>query len=147
MTVSQKGIDLIKSFEGLSLKSYDDGGGVWTIGYGSTMWTDGTKVKEGQSVGIEGAEKLLTWEINNKAKIVDQLIKSKINQNQFDALVSFAYNLGIGSLQKSTLLKLVNINPNDYGIRNEFMKWVSKGTTFEKGLTRRRKAEADLYFS
>jgi lysozyme len=65
----------------------------------------------------------------------------------FDALVSFSYNLGLGNLDKSTLLKKVNANPSDATIRLEFMKWVNKGSSFEKGLTRRRKAEADLYFT
>ena len=77
---------------------------------------------------------------------VDPLVKSQVNENQFAALTSFAYNAGIGNLMKSTLLKKVNANPSDETIRTEFMKWDKAGGKQLAGLTRRRKAEADLYF-
>src|SRR5690606_23508894 len=78
---------------------------------------------------------------------VDAHTRDDINQNQFDALVSFAYNLGVNALKGSTLLKKVNANPSDPAIRAEFMKWVYAAGVKLKGLERRRKAEADLYFS
>ena len=78
---------------------------------------------------------------------VDKLIKSKLTQNQFNALVSFAFNLGITSLGRSTLLKKVNINPNDPTIANEFAKWNKAGGKVVNGLTKRRAVEAKLYFS
>jgi lysozyme len=79
-------------------------------------------------------------------KSVDSFCRDDINQNQFDALVSFAYNLGVGNLKSSTLLKKVNANPSDPTIRDEFMKWVNGGGKKLPGLVKRRQAEADLYF-
>ena len=70
-----------------------------------------------------------------------------LNQNQFDSLLSFIYNVGVGAFTKSTLLKIIKVNPNDAKVREQFMRWVNKGSSFEKGLTRRRTAEANLYFT
>lgn len=137
-------INLIKQFEGYRSKAYLDAVGVPTIGYGSTMWNDAKKVKLGETITLDGAEKLLMWYLNKKSLILQNL---NLNQNQFDALLSFIYNVGLTAFNKSTLLKKVKANPNDATIRNEFMRWVNKGSSFEKGLTRRRKAESDLYFS
>jgi len=140
--------DVIKSFEGLKLESYLDGGGVPTIGYGSTMYTDGSKVKLDQTISLEKAQGLLEWEVDNKAKVINsQLTNYPVNQNQFDALVSFAYNVGVGAFSSSTLLKKVKANPNDISIRNEFMRWNKDNGKTIQGLTNRRKKEADLYFS
>jgi lysozyme len=148
MKVSKKGIDLIKQFEGLRLKAYLDPIGIPTIGYGSIMWPDGKKVQMGQQISAEQAEKMLQWEVDKKTVPVEYLLKGIcVNQNQFDALVSFAYNLGIGALTKSTLVKKVKADVNDPLIRNEFNKWVNAGGKKLPGLVRRRKAEADLYFS
>ena len=133
--------------EGLNLNSYLDGGGVPTIGYGSTMYDTGVKVKLGEKISIERANILLEWEIDNKATVIDRLLKNyHINQNQFDALVSFAYNVGVGAFSSSTLLKKIKINPNDISIRNEFMRWNKDNGKTVQGLTNRRKKEADLYF-
>lgn len=148
MIPSQKCIDLIKKFEGCRLASYQDSVGVWTIGYGSTIWTDGKAVKQGETINLQTAEKLLTWELTNKSKSVTAILdKVYYNQNQFDALVSFAFNLGVGSLAKSTLLKKVRVNPSDPTIKDEFLKWVRAGNTILNGLVKRRTAEAELYFS
>ena len=144
MIASKNCINLIKKFEGLFLKSYLCPANVATIGYGSTMWSDGRKVKLGEVVSLEGAEKLLMWELGKKSVCLQGL---NLNQNQFDALLSFIYNVGEGAFKKSTILKLIKLNPMDKGIRDQFMRWVNKGSSFEKGLTRRRKAEADLYFT
>ena len=83
---------------------------------------------------------------NNFASQVKRLIKSRVTNNQFSALVSFAYNVGVGNLKRSTLLKLVNSNPNDPAIRNQFMRWNRAGGKVLLGLTRRRESEANLYF-
>ena len=148
MKVSKKGIDLIKQFEGLRLNAYLDPIGIPTIGYGSILWPDGKKIQLGQKVTAYQAEKMLQWEVDTKTVPVEFLLKGVcVNQNQFDALVSFAYNLGIGALTKSTLLKKVKADRNDPLIRNEFNKWVNAGGKKLPGLVRRRKAEADLYFS
>jgi len=149
MKASKRGIDLIKKFEGLYLNAYLCPAKVPTIGYGSIMWPDGRKVKIGETITIETAEKLLAWEIEQKTKAIPPV--SGLNQNQQDALISFAYNLGIGALMRSTLWKKVKANPNDSTIRNEFMKWINvrQGAKLVplKGLIRRRQTEADLYFT
>ena len=144
MIASKKCVDFIKKHEGLFLKSYLCPNNVATIGYGSTMWSDGRKVKLGEVISLEGAEKLLAWELEKKSVCLQGL---NLNQNQFDALLSFIYNVGVGAFKKSTLLKLIKLNPMDKGIRFQFMRWVNKGSSFERGLTKRRKAEADLYFT
>lgn len=140
--------DTIKSFEGLELESYLDSGGVATIGFGSTMYVDGSKVKLGKKIDIKTAQDLLEWEVNNKAKVINSLLTNNpVNQNQFDALVSFAYNVGVGAFSSSTLLKKVKANPNDISIRNEFLRWNKDNGKTVQGLTNRRQKEADLYFS
>jgi lysozyme len=143
MKASNDCIDLIKQFEGYRENAYQDSVGVWTLGFGSTMWNDGRRVQPGDSISVENAEKLLMWEIVNKSTPIENL---NVNQNQFDALVCFAYNLGIGALLKSTLLKKVKLNPNDPTISDEFMRWVNASGKVLKGLVTRRAAEADLYF-
>ena len=149
MRPSKRCIDLIKQFEGLFLKPYLCPANVPTIGYGSIMYDNGVKVKLTDPPITEArATQLLTWEVTNKSNGVLAAVKpTVINQNQFDALVSFAYNCGIGALQKSTLLRKVKTNPNDPTIRAEFAKWNKGGGKVLAGLARRRKAESDLYFS
>lgn len=148
MKPSQKCIDLVKAFEGLHLKAYPDPVGIWTIGYGTIMYPSGKRVKKGDRCTILEAEEYLQYELTTKALAIQHhFFKVPINQNQFDAIVSFTYNLGVGALNKSTLLKKVKLNPSDQTIRNEFMRWVNAGGKKLNGLVRRRKAEADLYFS
>ena len=148
MIPSRKCIDLIKQFEGIYLQSYKCPASVWTIGYGSTFYENGKKVKEGEKITLKRAEELLSWEVTVIASRMPDII---VNQNQYDALVSFAYNVGMGALNRSTLLQKVIANPNDETIRDEFMKWCKARVNGElrilKGLQRRRKAEADLYES
>ncbi len=147
MTPSKNCIDLIKKFEGFRSEAYQDSVGIWTVGYGSTMWPDGKKVQPGQRMTIQEAEAVMTWELERKGKVIlSGLPTTIINQNQYDALLSFAYNLGVGALLKSTLFKKLKVNPNDPSIRTEFMRWVNAGGKPLKGLITRRKAEADLYF-
>ena len=147
MTPSKNCIDLIKKFEGFRSEAYQDSVGIWTVGYGSTMWPDGKKVQPGQRMTIQEAEAVMTWELTRKGKeILSGLPTTIINQNQYDALVSFAYNLGVGALLKSTLFKKLKVNPNDPSIRTEFMRWVNAGGKRLTGLVGRREAEANLYF-
>ena len=141
------GIDMIKAFEGFRASPYKCSAGVPTIGYGATFYPGGKKVTmtdpaitEEQAVGLL-ANMLVSFE-----KYVDSYCIDTITQNQFDALVSFAYNLGPANLKASTLLKKVNINPNDESISLEFMKWVKAGGKTLKGLVRRREEESKLYF-
>lgn len=146
MIPSQKAVDLIKKFEGFKSKSYLCPAGMPTIGYGSTMWTDGRRVRLGQTISLQDAEKLVAYFLAN----VIHFIPDNVNQNQFDALCSFLYNVGVGNFRKSTLLKKVNENPDDVSIRDEFMKWTlarKNGQLVQlPGLVKRRKAEADLYY-
>lgn len=148
MTPSSRCYEIIKRFEGCKLKAYRDAVNVLTIGWGTIMYPDGTKVKEDDVITQPQADDYLKHEVNLKAKSVDAFTTNvKLTQYNFDALVSFAYNLGVGALQKSTLLKKVKANPNDPSIEQEFNKWVNAGGKKLKGLVIRRQAEADLYFS
>jgi lysozyme len=146
--IGQKGLDLIKSFEGLYLKPYLCPANVPTIGYGNTFYENGNKVTLKDPIITEArAIELLMSELGMYEQKVDSYCIDTINQNQFDALVSFCYNVGPGNLKSSTLLKKVNANPNDPAIRTEFLKWNKGGGKVLAGLTRRRTAEANLYFS
>ena len=146
--LSQRGLELIKSFEGLRLVPYVCAGGINTIGYGNTYYTNGKKVSlQDPKITIVQAEELIKHSLSTYEKAVDSFCRDDISQSQFDALVSFAYNLGTGNLQKSTLIKKVNLNPKDVTIADEFLKWNKANGTVLKGLTRRRQAEANLYFS
>jgi len=146
--LSQKGLELIKSFEGLSLKPYVCAGGINTIGYGNTYYTNGKKVTlQDKPITKEQAEELIKHSLSTYEKAVDSFCRDDISQSQFDALVSFAYNVGTGNLQKSTLIKKVNANPQDQTIKDEFLKWNKANGKVLTGLTRRRQAEATLYFS
>lgn len=159
MKTNSKGIELIHSFEDCRLTAYQCPAKVWTIGWGNTFYEDGTKVKQGDVIIQERADSLFQVILERfENQLFNALDDVVLSGNQFSALASFLYNIGPGSKHKdglirlknglpSTLLRRVNYNPKDPSIRDEFMKWVSKGSTFEKGLTRRRKAEADLYFS
>ena len=141
MKTSHKGIALIKEFEGLRLKAYKCPGGVWTIGYGHT---DG--VRPGMVISERQAEDFLKAELIAFEKYLNDL-RLAINQNQFDALISFIYNVGTGNFSRSTLLRKVRANPQDNSIMDEFLRWVySKGRVLP-GLQGRRLAEMKLYFS
>jgi GH24 family phage-related lysozyme (muramidase) len=146
MNISQNGVDLIKNFEGLRLKAYYDSAGVLTIGYGWTHPVDGVKIYPGMAINAETAERLLKTGLVSYENDVNRLVKVKLNQNQFDALVSFAYNLGSGALSTSTLLK--KLNAGDYtGAADEFLRWNKAGGKVLPGLTLRRKAERKLFLT
>jgi lysozyme len=152
LTPDKTCFDFIKKWEGLKLEAYTDSAGIWTIGYGTIMYEDSTAVKKGDVITKERAEQLLEWEVKLKAKGVNAVIKPAVlAQNQYNALVSFAYNTGSGALRTSTLLKRVKANPTDATIRDAFMMWNKARVDGElqeiDGLTNRRKEEADLYFS
>jgi len=146
MTLNKAGADLIKSFEGCKLKAYQCSAMKWTIGYGNTFYEDGKPVKMGDAITQEKAEQLFELISADFSSKVAKLVPSHITPNQFGALTSFAYNCGVVNLQKSTLLKKVNANPNDPTIKDEFLKWNKAGGNVLAGLTRRREAEANLYF-
>lgn len=145
MEVNKAGRDLIKKFEGCKLKAYKCPAGLWTISWGLTFYPDGTKVKEGDVITQQQAEDYFNAIVDDFAKKVDALIKSNVSDNNFSALVSFAYNVGMGNFQRSTLLRKVNANPKDKTILAEFKKWTRANGEVLKGLVRRREAEAKLY--
>ncbi len=142
-----KGIPIIRKFEGLKLRAYLCPANIWTIGYGNTFYENGSKVQQGDKITLDRADRLLFFVVQKFEAEVKKLVKSDINENMLGALTSFAFNAGAGNLAKSTLLKKVNANPNDPTIRDEFNKWVRAGGKVLNGLVTRRKAEADLYYS
>lgn len=141
MKTSQRGIELIKKHEGLRLAAYLCPAGIPTIGYGHTKG-----VKLGQVISEEEAEQLLREDLAASEMEVERH-NLRINQNQFDALVSFVFNVGAGNFRSSTLLKRIKENPNHPDIRNQFNRWVYGGGRILKGLVKRRNDEAKLYFS
>lgn len=145
--IGDKGIKLIKQFEGFSAIPYKCPAGIPTIGYGATFYPNGKKVTMADpAITEQAAVDLLKNMLISFEQYVDSFCRDDINQNQFDALVSFCYNLGPNNLKTSTLIKKVNSNPSDITIRTEFMKWNKAGGKVLAGLTKRRIAEADLYF-
>ena len=141
MKTSPKGIALIKEFEGLRLKAYKCPGGVWTIGYGHTVG-----VKPGMVISEAQAEEYLKADLIAFERYLNGL-RLALNQNQFDALISFIYNVGTGNFSNSTLLRKVRANPQDNSIMDEFLRWVYSKDRVLPGLQRRRLAEMKLYFS
>jgi len=158
MKTNPAGIKILHEFETCRLRAYKCPAGVWTIGWGNTFYEDGRPVKEGDVITQERADSLFKIILAQFEDMARKAITSNVNENQFSAFVSALYNIGHGSPKKSglirlkngqpsTLLKMININPSTPGIRDQFMAWVSPGSSFQKGLERRRKKEADLYFS
>ena len=146
MQTSDKGISLIKQFEGCKLTAYQDSVGVWTIGYGWTQPVDGKPIRAGMTIKQETAERLLKTGLVSYESDVSRLVKVGVTQGQFDALVSFTYNLGSRSLSTSTLLR--KLNAGDYaGAADEFLRWNKAGGKVLNGLTRRREAERALFLS
>lgn len=146
MRASENGINLIKKFEGCRLTAYQDSVGVWTIGYGWTQPVDGKPVGKGMTITQQKADDLLKQGVIQYEAGVHGLVTVQLNQNQYDALVDFAYNLGVNALKGSTLLR--KINTGDYaGAANEFTKWNKAGGKELVGLTRRREAEKSLFLS
>lgn len=145
--VSEDCINLIKLYEGFKGKPYLCPANVPTIGYGNTFYEDGKKVTlSDHEITQERGVQLLKFILKSFEQYVDSFCRDDISQHQFDALVSFCYNLGPANLKSSTLLKKVNINPSDTSIREEFGKWTKGGGRVLPGLVKRRASEADLYF-
>jgi len=161
--INQAGLDLIKSFEGIldgnpatsNLDPYLDPVGIWTIGWGHAIVVgkDFLRGKENKAkafalypggLTIPEAETLLRADVMDKCRDVDSLVKVSLNDNQYAAIVSFTFNLGVGNLKQSTLLK--KLNAGDFeGAADEFRKWNKAGGRVLAGLTRRREAEAALF--
>ncbi|HBV1538851.1 TPA: lysozyme [Citrobacter freundii] len=149
MQTSHEGIALIKGFESCRLTAYPDpgtGGAPWTIGYGWTHPIDGKPVKPGMTIDQETADRLLKTGLVSYENDVLKLVRVKLTKGQFDALVSFAYNVGSRALSTSTLLKKLNAG-DIKGAADEFLRWNKAGGKVLNGLTRRREAERALFLS
>lgn len=143
-TTSRVGINLITSFEDLKLNAYDDGVGVWTIGFGTTVYPNGVKVKRGDTCSKLEAVSFFQHDLRRFEAAVNQGVKVVVNQNQFDALVSLTYNIGEQAFKDSTLL--AKLNKGDYfGTADQFPRWNKGGGQVMKGLVRRRAAERELF--
>ena len=139
MNISKEGIALIKKFEGCELEAYKCAAGVWTIGYGHTK-----DVKEGDSITKEDAESMLVEELQEYSNDVDISVKVDLKQNEFDALVSWTYNLGPTNLNSSTMLRVLNEGKHD-DVPTQIKRWNKAGGEVLKGLVRRRNAEALMF--
>lgn len=139
MKIGTKGLNLIKNFEGFEAKAYVCPAGVLTIGYGTTRG-----VKKGQVINEAEAEALLKRDVASAESTVAKSVKVKLNQNQFDALVAFVYNVGSGNFSSSTLLKLLNVGKYDQ-VSAQMLRWNKANGKVLAGLTRRRKAEGNLF--
>ena len=141
LTISQAGIDFIKRWEGFRARAYLCPAGVWTIGYGHTK-----TARSGQIINEVGAEELLEEDLKIYEAAVNYQVKVSLTQNQFDALVSFAFNCGTGALQHSTLLRKLN-QGNYHATANEFRKWVRAGGKILPGLVNRREQERGMFLT
>ena len=139
MKIGNKGLEIIKHFEGCELEAYKCPAGVWTIGYGHTKG-----VEEGDVWSESHAEHMLEVELEEYENYVNTAVEVPLSQNQFDALVSWVYNLGPTNFNSSTMLKV--LNAEDYSeVGNQMLRWNKAGGKVLEGLTRRRQAEADLF--
>jgi lysozyme len=141
LTYSQNGLNLTEQFEGLRLEAYQDVVGVWTIGYGHTGG-----VTPGMTCTQEQANDWLSQDVQGASHVVNTVVQVQLNQNQFDALVDFVFNLGAGNFQSSTLLRLIN-QGNFTGAANQFPLWNHAGGVVVAGLTERRIAEQKLFLT
>ena len=146
MHVSPSGVDLICNFEGLRLKAYDDGVGVWTIGFGTTKYPNGIRVKKGDTCTLDQAKSYMQNDLKSFEQTVNNTVKVPLNQDQFDALVSLAYNIGTNAFSKSTLVKKLNAN-DIRGAADQFDVWVNAGGKRMQGLVNRRAREKALFIS
>lgn len=147
ITTSKNGIELIKKFEGFRAEPYQCSAGVWTIGYGSTFYKGGAKVtKDDKPIFKDEAENLLRHHLARHFEpAIHKLVKVPLNQNQFDALVSFVYNIGNNAFEKSTLLKKLNQGAPKHEVANEFLRWVYANGEKLEGLVNRRSEEKQLF--
>lgn len=146
MSVSNKGVDLICEFEGKRLVAYDDGVGVWTIGFGTIKYPNGVRVKKGDTCTLDQAKEYMRHDLIEFEHTVNSSVKVPLNQNQFDALVSLAYNIGSNAFKSSTLVK--KLNTGDYqGAADQFNVWINAGGKRMQGLVNRRDREKLLFLS
>ena len=156
MDISQQGLELIESFEGFRENAYLDSGNLPTIGFGTIVYPNGSKVKMGDKCTLVEAANWLYLDVQHFVDGINKLTWDKpLNQAQFDSIVSFTYNVGLGALKGSTLYKLASVNPDDEKIYNydknnpantcAFTMWIKAGGKVVQGLLNRRMKEADYY--
>jgi lysozyme len=138
--INAEGLSLVKSFEGLKLEAYLCPANIVTIGYGST----GSHVKMGMKITVARAEELLLEDLERFERGVEKLVKVPLSENEYSSLVSFSFNVGLGALEKSTLLRLLN-SGDRAGASDQFLRWNKAGGKVLNGLTRRREAEKSLF--
>jgi lysozyme len=137
---------LIQQFEGLKLEAYQDSVGIWTIGYGNIRNLDTNQpIKKGDVITLDTANKWLSQEVTALQAKLKKLIKVSVTDNQFNAITSLVYNIGIGAFTKSTLLKLLNAGSPKEEVAKQFLRWNKAGGKEIKGLTNRRQAEYNLF--
>ena len=146
MVVSLFGVDLICGFEGKRLAAYDDGVGVWTIGFGTTVYPNGIKVMKGDTCTEAQAKTYMAHDLKKFEATVNKAVTVQLNQNQFDALLSLAYNIGASAFSQSTLVKKLNAN-DIRGAADQFDVWVNAGGKRMQGLVNRRAKEKALFLS
>ncbi|NCC23024.1 MAG: lysozyme [Alphaproteobacteria bacterium] len=139
MRISETGLALIQEFEGLRLVGYRDPVGIATIGWGHTK-----TARVGQRISMERAEQLLREDVATFERCVERVVRASLNQNEFDALVSWAFNVGCGAVARSTLVRKLNTGDRK-GAADEFLRWDKAGGKRLAGLSRRRRAERELF--
>lgn len=145
-TLSAAGFKLIAEFEGYRDKAYDDGVGVWTIGYGTIRYPNGVRVKKGDTCTKEQAEAYKKNDLITFENTVNKIVKVPLTQNQYDALVSLTYNIGAGAISSSTLIKELN-KSNYKSAADQFLRWNRAGGRVLPGLTKRREKERALFLT
>ena len=143
-SVSQNGINLLSSFEGCELAAYLCPAKVWTIGFGTTVYPSGVKVKKGDTCTEAQAKSYMAHDLKKFEQAVNGAVNIPLNQNQFDALVSLAYNIGTGAFNKSTLVKKLNAG-DIRGAADQFDVWVNAGGKRMQGLVNRRAKEKEVF--
>lgn len=144
MKVDAAGVQLISDFEDLRLTAYDDGVGVLTIGWGTTVYPSGKKVNKGDKITLEQAKQYKAHDLARFEKAVNDAVKVPLNQNQFNALVSLAYNIGVSAFTNSTLVKRLN-EGNYKAAADQFLVWVNAGGKRMQGLVNRRNKEREVF--
>jgi lysozyme len=151
MTISDKGLALIEHYEGFQAWAYKCPAGVWTIGIGTTIYPDGSHVKELDRISYNKAKDYLLHDVRQTEYQVNAMLKVKLMQCQYDALVSFAYNVGCNAFRQSSLLKFINDYRTDISIEDTFLMWnkitVNGVKKVSKGLSNRRRSEAWLFLN
>jgi len=145
MNIGDRGLDLIRAFEGFRAEPYRDAVGVPTIGYGSTYYPDGQRVRiSDPPITREQATDLMMQVLREFEDGINAALRVEVTQNQYDALVCWAFNIGVSAAQNSTLMK--KLNSGDYsGAADQFLRWNRAGGQVLRGLTRRREAERALF--